>query len=115
MTTLYGIPNCSTVKNARSWLDEKQLSYVYVNFKTTAPTAEQLNRWLDAVGNDALINKRGTTWRQLSNTEQAAANSRNHAISLMQARPSIIKRPVLEHNSRITVGFSPERYLEIFD
>lgn len=113
MTTLYGIPNCSTVKNARSWLDEKQLSYVFVNFKTTAPTAEQLNRWLDAVGNGALINKRGTTWRKLGNTEQA--DSRSHAISLMQAHPSIIKRPVLEHNGRITVGFSPERYLEIFN
>ncbi len=111
---LYGIPNCTTVKKARVWLDENRQPYTFVNFKTDAPTAEQLSRWLDAVGADILINRRGTTWRKLSPAEQAAAGSREGAIALMQAQPSVIKRPVLEHNGRIHVGFSPEQYSEIF-
>ena len=114
MTTLYGIPNCTTVKKARTWLDEKQVPHAFVNFKTEAPAPEQLARWLDAVGADVLINRKGTTWRKLAPAEQAAANSREGAIALMQAQPSVIKRPVLEHQGRVHIGFSPERYSEIF-
>ena len=88
MTTLYGIPNCATVKKARAWLDEKQVPHAFVNFKTEAPAPEQLARWLDAVGADILINRKGTTWRKLSPAEQAAADSREGAIALMQAQPS---------------------------
>ncbi|MBH5328933.1 arsenate reductase [Eikenella sp. S3360] len=112
--TLYGIPNCSTVKKARAWLDERQVPYTFINFKTTAPEAGQLARWLDAVGADTLVNRRGTTWRKLDPAVQAAAGSREGAIALMQAQPSVIKRPVLEYQGRIHVGFSPELYSEIF-
>ena len=114
MTTLYGIPNCATVKKARAWLDEKQVPHAFVNFKIEAPAPEQLARWLDAVGADILINRKGTTWRKLSPAEQTAADSREGAIALMQAQPSVIKRPVLEHQGRVHIGFSPERYSEIF-
>ena len=95
MTTLYGIPNCATVKKARAWLSEKQVPHAFVNFKTEA-------------------NRKGTTWRKLSPAEQTAADSREGAIALMQAQPSVIKRPVLEHQGRVHIGFSPERYSEIF-
>ena len=114
MTTLYGIPNCATVKKARAWLGEKQVPHAFVNFKTAAPAPEQLARWLDAVGADVLINRKGTTWRKLAPAEQAAAGSREGALALMQAQPSVIKRPVLEHQGRVHIGFSPERYSEIF-
>ena len=114
MTTLYGIPNCATVKKARAWLSEKQVPHAFVNFKTAAPAPEQLARWLDAVGADVLINRKGTTWRKLAPAEQAAAGSREGALALMQAQPSVIKRPVLEHQGRVHIDFSPERYSEIF-
>ena len=114
MATLYGIPNCATMKKARAWLDEKQVPYTFVNFKTEAPAPERLARWLDAVGADVLINRKGTTWRKLSPAEQTAADSREGAIALMQAQPSVINRPVLEHQGRVHIGFSPERYSEIF-
>ena len=114
MTTLYGIPNCATVKKVRAWLSEKQVPHAFVNFKTKAPAPEQLARWLDAVGADILINRKGTTWRKLGPAKQAAADSREGAIALMQAQPSVIKRPVLEHQGRVHIGFSPERYSEIF-
>lgn len=114
MTTLYGIPNCGTVKKARLWLDEHQQAYAFGNFKTDPPTAEQLQHWLAAVGAERLINRKGTTWRGLSEADKAAADTQAGAIALMQTQPSMIKRPVLVHQDRIEVGFSPEQYQAVF-
>lgn len=114
MTTLYGIPNCDTVKKARLWLDENRQAHTFVNFKTNPPAAEQLQHWLAAVGTGVLINRKGTTWRKLSDAEKAAAETPEGAVALMQAQPSVIKRPVLEHQGRIEAGFSPERYQTLF-
>ena len=114
MTTLYGIPNCATVKKARAWLSEKQVPHAFVNFKTEAPAPQQLARWLDAAGAAAPLNRKRTTCRTPRPPEQPAADSREGAIALMQAQPSVIKRPVLEYQGRVHIGFSPERYSEIF-
>ena len=113
-TTLYGITNCDSVKKARTRLKEAGADYQFCDFKKTPPDAAQIGRWLQQIELAQLLNKRGTTWRKLSPAEQAAADSREGAIALMQAQPSVIKRPVLEHQGRVHIGFSPERYSEIF-
>ncbi|MBP6344340.1 arsenate reductase [Neisseriaceae bacterium CLB008] len=115
MTTLYGIPNCSTVKKARTWLDEQSHLYTFVDFKKQAPTADLIATWLKDVPLATLINKRGTTWRKLSAEEQASAEDVNAATALMMAHPSIIKRPVLVHNQHAQVGFSEEAYAQTFE
>lgn len=116
MTTLYvyGIPNCSSVKKAREWLTDNGLDYVFVDFKKTAPTETQLKEWLESVSLDILLNKRGTTWRNLSAEQQAQADTQAGAIALMLANPSVIKRPVLVQEKTILVGFDAERYQQYF-
>ncbi|EGY51869.1 ArsC family reductase [Neisseria shayeganii] len=114
MITLYGIPNCATVKKARSWLDEHQQAYTFVNFKTDPPDEKLLQQWLDEAGADVLLNRKGTTWRKLSDEEKVAANTLSGAIALMQAHPSVIKRPVLVSQNRVSVGFQAEHYQSLF-
>lgn len=106
---LYGIPNCDTVKKARRWLEEHQLAYRFHDFKKSPPDAEQLQRWLDAVGMDTLINRRGTTWRQLDDASKTNLDE-TRAIALMQAHTSIIKRPVLVTDMHTAVGFAAADY-----
>ncbi|MDO5058728.1 MAG: arsenate reductase [Neisseria sp.] len=114
MIFLYGIPNCDTVKKARAWLDEKGVTFEFQNFKTSAPTPEQLDSWLADIPLETLLNKRGTTWRALSEAEQAQAADRNGAIRLMAERPSLIKRPVLVKDGKAYSGFKPEQYETLF-
>jgi len=114
MTVLYGIPNCDTVKKARVWLQEHGVEYEFSDFKKQPPTEGDIRAWLADVPLDTLLNRRGTTWRKLSEAERAAADSEDGAVRLMCAQPSLIKRPVLEHQGRVHIGFSPERYSEIF-
>ena len=111
---LYGIPNCATVKKARAWLSEKQVPHAFVNFKTEAPTPEQLAGCLKQIPLDTLLNKRGTTWRKLTPEQQQKANSEAGAIALMMAQPSVIKRPVLVYGGRIEVGFDADKYAALF-
>ena len=104
--TLYGIPNCDTVKKARAWFDAQGANHVFVDFKKTGVPLHRLPAWADAVGWDKLINRRGTTWRKLGVTEQASADTPHGAQPLVLAMPSVIKRPVVEWgNSEITAGF----------
>lgn len=114
MTMLYGIPNCSTVKKARTWLDEQSRLYTFIDFKKQAPTADLIQTWLKDVPLTTLINKRGTTWRKLSAEAQASAEQVDAAIALMIENPSIIKRPVLVHEGHTQVGFSEEAYASTF-
>lgn len=111
MVEVWGIPNCQTVKKARTWLDEHRVAYVFHDFKKEAPDAALLERWLEDVPLDTLLNRRGTTWRQLDEAARAAADSRDGALALMMAKPSVIKRPVVVLDRRIAVvGFDPERF-----
>ena len=114
MIKLYGIPNCDTVKKARSWLAENGIEFEFVDFKKNAPTAELIDGWLEQAALEILLNKRGTTWRKLDKDAQESAVTKEGAIALMVENPSIIKRPVLVKEGQVHVGFSAEAYQEIF-
>ena len=104
MIIVYGIPNCSSVKKTRMWLDAAGIDYAFHDFKKLGIDEATLKHWLSAVPLSALINKKGTTWRGLSPEEQAMANDETSAIQLMMANTSVIKRPVMVSDKGIFVG-----------
>lgn len=106
MITLYGITNCDTVRKARAWLDARGADYRFHDFKKLGAPAEMLQSWADAVGWEALLNRRGTTFRGLAETDKAGLGP-TKALRLMEAHPSLIKLPVVEwQGCAVTVGFS---------
>lgn len=109
MTTIYGIPNCDTMKKARVWLDAAGVAHEFHNYKTAGIDAATLGRWAGVVGWETLLNRAGTTFRKLPDADRADLDEAK-AIALMVAHPSLIKRPVLEHGDALIVGFKPERY-----
>jgi arsenate reductase len=114
-TVVFGIPNCDTVKKARVWLEEHAVPFEFHDIKKTGVTAPLLEDWLKDVSLDVLLNRRGTTWRALSDAMKAAADTRAGAIALMIHKPSVIKRPVVVVNGRVkTLGFSAEQYEMLF-
>lgn len=102
--TVFGIPNCDTVKKSRRWLEEKGAAFTFHDFRKDGLNETQLTNWLDAVGADKLVNKRGTTWRKLSDAEKAQAEE--NPIPTLLENPAIIKRPVIEGPHGISVGFT---------
>ena len=107
--TLYGIPNCDTVKKARAWLAERGKNHEFHDFKKHGVPPAELARWADVLGWESLLNRRGTTWRQLAPEEQAKVRDSASAQALMQAQTSVIKRPVLDWGGGdFTVGFDPQ-------
>jgi Spx/MgsR family transcriptional regulator len=109
--TVYGIPNCDTVKKARTWLAAQGVDAVFHDFKKSGVPADQLPAWLAAVGRDRLLNRQGTTWRQLPPADQAAVVDDASASALMLAQPSVIKRPVVAWaDGVVTVGFTPDAF-----
>jgi arsenate reductase (glutaredoxin) len=114
MTTLYGIKNCDTVKKARKWLDEHGIDHTFHDFRQDGLEPARLHAWSQAVGWETLLNRRGTTWRQLSEAEREHRDE-EHALVLMHDLPTLIKRPVLEYLGEVVVGFSERRYAEIFE
>ncbi|XKG93375.1 ArsC family reductase [Marinospirillum sp.] len=109
MLTLYGIPNCNTMKKARTWLDENQLDYSFHDYKKAGIDQATLERWVEQLGWEPLVNRRGTTWRKLPE-EQREAIDRELALQLMQDNPSLIKRPVLDTGTQLLVGFDAEQW-----
>lgn len=105
--TVYGIPNCDTVKKARAWLATQGVAYRFHDFKKAGVPPERLAAWMRDVGRDALLNRQGTTWRKLDPASQAGAADEAGAMRLMLAQPSVIKRPVVEWPGRTSVGFEP--------
>jgi arsenate reductase len=106
MTTLYGIPNCDTVKKARAWLTEHGVAHTFHDFKKQGVPAAALDRWLQAAGWDTVINRKGTTWRQLDEDTRTGVTDAASARAVALAHASVIKRPVVEWaDGRITVGF----------
>ena len=114
MITLYGIPNCNTVSKARKWLTENNIEHQFHNFKKEGLEQKTLDTWLDALGWEVLLNKRGTTWRKLSDDNKADID-RNKACQVMLDNTSIIKRPVMDNNGVFSVGFKEQQYQEIFN
>lgn len=111
---LYGIPNCSTVKKARAWLDGHAGNVTFHDFKKQGVDAAWLRKVVAQTGWQALVNTRGTTWRRLADSEKAAVIDDASAIALMQAHPGVIKRPVLERSGRYHLGFTEAHYQSIF-
>jgi arsenate reductase (glutaredoxin) len=110
-TTLYGIPNCDTVKKARAWLVDAGVDYRFHDFKKQGVPPDRLEGWLRAAGADKLLNRQGTTWRKLAPAEQARAGDAEGARALMLEQPSVIKRPVVEWpDGTVTVGFDPAQW-----
>lgn len=106
-TTLYGIPNCDTVKRARAWLDTHGVAYRFHDFKKEGVPEAELDRWLDAPGWEALVNRRGTTWRKLDDATRAGVTDAASARAVVVANPSLIKRPVVawDGTAEVTTGF----------
>ncbi|MBL4775855.1 MAG: ArsC family reductase [Mariprofundus sp.] len=113
MMTMYGIPNCDSIKKARKWLGQQQITYQFHNYKKDGIQPAELVQWVDQVGWEVLLNKRGTTWRKLSEAQKAGLDA-DKAIVLMCEHSSMIKRPVLLYDRHIEVGFSEQRYAELF-
>lgn len=110
---VYGIHNCATVKKARRWLDDQGIAHRFHDFRSDGLEPECLARWLDEPGWELLINRRGTTWRQLEPKIRDRISAAT-AAELLLAHPTLIRRPVLEQAGRVYLGFSPEAYAHIF-
>ncbi|MBN9367538.1 MAG: ArsC family reductase [Comamonadaceae bacterium] len=112
--TVYGIPNCDTVKKARAWLSAQGVDYQFHDFKKQGVPAERLPQWIAALGWEKLVNRQGTTWRKLDAAAQARVQDAASAMALMREQPSVIKRPVVEWPSgAITAGFDSARWSEL--
>lgn len=105
MTTLYGIPNCDSVKKARAWLAKEGCAFIFHDFKKLGVPPHELARWTRALGWRNLINRQGSTWRKLDANVQMAVQDEASAWALMLAQPSVIRRPVVDWGDAITVGF----------
>ncbi|MDH3325598.1 MAG: ArsC family reductase [Gammaproteobacteria bacterium] len=118
MTTLYGIPNCDTIKKARRWLDDNNIEFEFHNFKKDGLDPSLLDRWFKDIGWEVLLNKRGTTWRKLDDSIKNTVDETSAKVIMLE-NPSIIKRPVLDldttkSNSTKHVGFNESEYTKIF-
>ena len=113
MTTMYDIKNCSTVKKAQVWLESNGIDYTFVDFKKTPPEASLVKQWIDSAGVETVINKRGTTWKKLTEEEQSSILDLSN-LELVTNNPSTVKRPVLETNGDIHFGFKEDEYNAIF-
>jgi len=107
--TLYGIKNCDTMKKARTWLDSRGVAYDFHDYKTAGIDKDRLQRWSEALGWETLLNRAGTTFRKLPDADREGLNEKK-ALALMLAQPSMIKRPVLDLDGKLLVGFKPDVY-----
>ena len=114
MNTLYGIPNCDTMKKARMWLDTHGIAYELHDYKKAGLDEALLREWVEELGWEALINRRGQMWRKLDPAVREGLDETN-AIRVMLEMPSIIRRPVLDTGARRHVGFSEAVYAGLFD
>jgi arsenate reductase (glutaredoxin) len=113
MATIYGIKNCDTMKKARSWLEAHKIAHDFHDYKTSGIDKATLEGWVKKVGWQVLLNRAGTTFRKLPDGDKEDITEEK-ALALMQAQPSMIKRPVLDIKGRLTVGFKPEEYKRLF-
>ena len=111
MKTVYAIPNCNTVKKALDWLNANKVAYEFHDYKKKGITTSILTSWCKQVGWEALINKKGATWRQLPKEIQACITTQKSAIALMMEKTSIIRRPLIEEDGQIlALGFDENEY-----
>jgi arsenate reductase len=113
-TTLYGIPNCDTVKKARTWLADNGHDFDFHDFKKQGLDRATVAGWLEQLDWETLVNRKGTTWRKLSDERRAAIVDSASALELMLENPSVVKRPVLAGAGPLAVGFSSDQYAAKF-
>jgi Spx/MgsR family transcriptional regulator len=113
MITIYGIKNCDTMKKARAWLDAAGIAYRFHDYKAEGIDAALLRGWVDASGWETLLNRAGTSFRQLPDADKQAIDA-DKAVALMLRNPSMIKRPVLVGDAELLIGFKPELYRAFF-
>jgi len=111
---LYGIPNCDTVKKARTWLTDNGHDFSFHDFKKQGLPRELAARWLEQLDWEVLVNRKGMTWRNLPDERKASITDKAAALELMLENPSVIKRPVLEGAGPLNVGFSADQYTRLF-
>ena len=114
MTTLYGIKNCDTIKKARKWLTNNVIEYTFHDVRADGIDSQSIDNWIEQAGWETVLNRRGTTWRKLEPSIQEATNKDNVAALLVE-HPAMIKRPVLDVDGLITVGFKADHYQTIFN
>jgi Spx/MgsR family transcriptional regulator len=114
MMVLYGIPNCDTVKRARAWLAEREIAYTFHDYKREGAPPALLTEFASQVGWDALLNRRGTTFRKLDEAARADLSD-GKVLGLMVEQPSLIRRPVVMHGGKVLVGFDPAEWEQAFD
>ncbi|KPF63104.1 arsenate reductase [Porphyrobacter sp. AAP60] len=110
MIHLYGIPNCDTVKKARVWLDAQGHAYTFHDYKKEGADPAKVAAWIAAAGLDVVVNRKGTTYRKLSDADKALATDSHTAVALLVQQPSIIKRPIVEFSGGILVGFKEDEW-----
>ncbi len=109
MLIFYGIPNCDTVKKARTWLDGRGVAYGFHDYKKAGIDEASLRRWTDTLGWEVVLNRAGTTFRALPDAAKTGLDQ-DKAIALMLAQPSMIKRPIVEGEGKLVAGFKPETW-----
>ena len=112
--TLYGIPNCDTVRKARAWLADNGVEHAFHDFKKGGVTRPMLEAWLADIPWETLLNRRGTSWRALPQERRDAVANADDAIALMLETPSLIKRPVLALDDRVYCGYGESQYRDLF-
>jgi arsenate reductase len=111
--TVYGIKSCDTMKKARTWLESQGIAYDFHDYKASGVSREALERWTAALGWETVLNRSGTTFRALPDADKQDLDA-DKAVALMLAQPSMIKRPMLDHDGKLTAGFKPEIYVGLF-
>ncbi len=115
MIKIYGIPSCDTMKKATSWLKENNLAYEFHDYKKQGISSEKLNEWLVQMSWETLINRKGTTWRQLSEEIKLGVIDNESTINILTEKSSAIRRPILEVNGIVAgIGFEKEGWEKIF-
>ena len=112
MITLYGISNCDTIRKARRWLEDAGIDYRFHDYRKHGLHSDQLTNWADELGWQALLNRRGGTWRKLPEADRDGID-RDRAIALMLQHPAMIKRPLLDNGDRRLLGFDQQQYREL--
>jgi len=113
---IYGIPNCNTVKKARTWLEDNSIAYEFHDFKKQGIDEATIKQWLKQSTWDKLVNRAGMTWRNLSDAEKAAVTDNASATELMMAKTSVIKRPLLVKDvTLLALGFDEAKYQQLLN
>jgi arsenate reductase (glutaredoxin) len=111
--TLYGIPNCDTVKKARTWLADRGIDYAFHDYKKAGADAARIAGWIEQAGLASVLNKAGTTFKKLPDAVKADMDAEK-AVQVMAENPSCIKRPIVEHDGGLLVGFKPDEWAAAF-